>query len=347
MSDTRRFVVKKRGKKLSKIIRIILLLFILFIIGLFINNRIGYARYKNNNNSLDYLTEKELNDIKTIYTYLEQHGSENISGFDGRDIDLILYNEKYDFLCSSREMTGQWEYVSKIEAIDRSIYRRPQKDKNAFAVKIEGEWVGSFATHDYYNQSILEQIPVWLPPQFFTMDDEYYRAVVIHEMAHAFQGKQDDKRLIATENYHDISNQFISNKAFKTGINEESKYLALAIEETDIKNKRKDIDKFLEARDKRRAECGYDLQDIEAEMQFEWLEGCGRYMEYETSRDSNSMISKGLGDIEAKCKVSGDDLFYTLGMAQYIIMNQMGNDWEKEVFEKGMTPEEYLRKLEK
>lgn len=184
-----------------------------------------------------------------------------------------------------------------------------------------------------------------MPPQLLTADNEYYTAIVMHEMAHAYQGNVDYLRVDEDEHIRNVCSNKQSDKDYNEGISNEAKYLSLAMKSENEIEIMDNLKEFIKARDERRIKCNMSADEIVKEKEFEWLEGCGRYVEYCASRNSNSIIAKGLDDIEKKVAISGDDKYYTLGMAQYYIINKLSEDWEKDIIEGNMTLEDYIRKI--
>lgn len=66
--------------------------------------------------------------------------------------------------------------------------------------------------------------------------------------------------------------------------------------------------------------------EIKNEMDFEWLEGMARYAEYTASAGSKSIVSRKLINIFEKVAINGDDIYYTLGMAQVILIQKLETD---------------------
>ena len=64
------------------------------------NNRVFYLRYSKSDTRKDYLSEQDLKRVQEIYSFLSAEGSNIFEGFDGKDTDLIIYNEEYEFLFS-------------------------------------------------------------------------------------------------------------------------------------------------------------------------------------------------------------------------------------------------------
>ena len=171
-------------KVFSKVILIILWIIVLIICGLIINNKVYYKNCKTEDIDAEVLTNSEMMDVASVYEYLTNHGDDIYDGFDA-EIELIIYNKKYEFLFSNNKYDGVWIFTEYNQLTWKNIYRREANNPQAFATKIEDNWAGSFSTHNYFNVSLLEQIPIFIPPQLFSMDDIAYRGVVIHEMAHA------------------------------------------------------------------------------------------------------------------------------------------------------------------
>lgn len=327
-------------KKALKIVRIISIIIFLIVIGLFINNRIYYSKYSSKDITANMLSDSEIDMAENIFKWLEDNGSEIFDGFDNT-IDLIMYNRSYEFLFTTNEYEG-WEYVASCSD-GKSIYRRRADNPQAFAVKIDDTWVGSFSTHDFFNVSILEQIPIIIPPQLFTFDDIGYRSIVVHEMFHAYQGKCDYERIDKAEHIHDICNNYFSSKDFNDYIEQEGEILQEAINayNNDINGI---LLEFLSVRDKRRNEFKMSDVEIANEQEIEWLEGSARYVEYIAAKGSNSSVSKGLGNITEKVKTQGDERYYTLGMAQILLIKHLNiEDWQEKLLYKGYTPESILR----
>jgi hypothetical protein len=55
------------------------------------------------------------------------------------------------------------------------------------------------------------------------------------------------------------------------------------------------------------------------------------------------MVAKNLLDIDQKVKVKGDERYYTLGMAQALILDKLHKDWKDYVFTDDFSMEEYMK----
>jgi hypothetical protein len=124
---------------------------------------------------------------------------------------------------------------------------------------------------------------------------------------------------------------------------------AYNLEQASKASKREDVlaysKKFLEIREKRRIECKMSAAEIKNEMDFEWLEGLARYAEYKASTNSNSLVVKNLLNIDQKVKEKNDDRYYTLGMAQALILDKLQKDWKNDLFTDNFSLEDYLKKI--
>lgn len=319
---------------------ILLIIILVVIVGLIINNRICYFSYSSADINSNTLSKSEIDTAENTLSWLDNNGNEIFDGFDG-SIDLILFNRSYEFLITANKY-NDWEYVSSC-ADGKSIYRRKANNPQAFATKIGYTWAGSFNTYDYFNVSLLEQIPIIIPPQLLTYDDIGYRSFIIHEMLHAFQGKCDYDRVDKTEHLENICSSYFGYKEFNNYIKQEGELLEKAINTTDS-SVDEIVSEFLSVRDKRREECKIRDVDITNEQELEWLEGSARYAEYIASQGTNNSISKGNANISEKVKIQGDDRYYTLGMAQILLIKRLDiAEWQEKLLYKGYSPESLLR----
>ena len=192
-------------KLIKKLMLTIAVLLAIMLIGLLINNRMLYFKYNHIDTKKDYLSEEDINRIHNVFSFLSEEGESIFTGFNGNDMNLLIYNEAYEFLFSASQPSSQeWTYLGKDEYLNKLIYRRLATNSQAFAVKIDSSWVGSFATMDTYHQQMLREIPIFFPPQLITVDEPYYKALVIHELTHAYQGKYNSGRVEEAGHLHSV-----------------------------------------------------------------------------------------------------------------------------------------------
>jgi hypothetical protein len=303
-------------------------------------------RYNNVDTKKDYLTEKDVRRVHSIFNYLSKEGNNIFKGFDGKDMNLLLYNEAYEFLYSDvQPSSSEWTYIGKDEYLDKLLYRRLAIHSQAFAVKVDSTWVGSFATMDTYNKQILSEIPVFYPPQLISFDEQYYKAIVIHEMLHAFQGKFNSNRVDEAEHIHNVCSRYYEDNQFNRLIEQEAEYLEVALQSDDMVIIQRNVLSFLQTRSNRRVDCQMNEKEIYEEQEMEWLEGLARYSEYKVSRGSSSLIANGLSDISEKVKVRNDDRYYALGMAEYMIIKKLDKNDEKNIFLNNVALEDILSEI--
>lgn len=334
--------LRRRG---IRILLIVVSTILIFVIGLIINNRICYWLCSDFDNIATELTEQEIETVQAIYNYIDQ--KQIFNEFTSQQVDLIIYNKKFEFLFSSQQEGSDWDYLNYNADMKKYLYRRVANNSQAFAVKVDNRWVGSFPTYNYYNQSIIDTIGVIIPPQLFSADKDYYRGIVIHEMVHAYQGNLNNARVDEDEHLHEIGSAFYNNKRFNNFIKEEGEYLEKAIRTEDKELVLTYIMKFLETRANRRVSCDMSEEEISAEKELEWLEGIARYAEYIASEGTKSIIGKNLGQITKKVGTKNDDRYYTTGMAQMLILQKLNIDFEDNIFTNNITLEECLQQYSK
>ncbi len=331
---------------LKKVVLTIAIILATILVGLIINNRVIYLKYSNIDTKKGYLSKEDIKRIHNVFDYLSEEGESIFTGFDGNGMGLLIYNEAYEFLYSnSQPASPEWTYIGNDEYLDKLIYRRIAENSQAFAVKVDSSWVGSFATMDTYHKQMLREIPVFYPPQLITVDEQYYKAIVIHEMTHAYQGYYNTNRVEKAGHIHNVCTTYYRDRQFNKLIEQEAEYLELALQANDIDAVRNNIQSFLQTRSKRRKECQMTDKDIYEEEEIEWLEGLARYSEYIVSYDSSSLLAKGLTNISEKVKVKNDDRYYALGMAEYMIILKLDKNFDLNIFTNNDALENILSEL--
>ncbi len=331
--------MKKAMKKIGIVLAVLIGLIIIVVVGLIINNRVIYNSLDEKAVEVDYLTDSQLADVENVYSYLKDNTI--YDGFGSADNDVVLYNRNYEFLVTSRETVNGWEETDQTVS-ERNVFRRTADDPQAFAQNADGTWAGTFSVHDFFDISILEQTPIFIPPQMFRYDDIGYRGIVIHEMVHAFQARSDTQRFESIHHKNNVNEKYYNDSTYNDYIKQEAKALNSIVNDdnSDVKEK---VRTFLNARNNRHSDCNMTDDEISAEQDLEWLEGAARYAEYISSQGSTSPVAKGLSNISSKAKVHSDDRFYTLGMAEIIAIDKLNiSDWQNKIFVKGYSLEELL-----
>ena len=316
---------------------------LVLILGLIVNNRLCAIKYSKFDTNGGILTTAEISAVKSVYEYLANYGDDIFKGLK-ESIDLIIFNDSYEFLICDNELVPGWNYICNNGDLNQKIYRRNADNPQAFAVLVGEKWIGSMGTKNKLNKYITNSVPLFFPPQIMITDDEHYQAMIIHEMVHAYEANNNNARFTKIRTLHDICNNYYDHKAFNEMITKEAYYLEQAI----LAEKHEDVlayaKKFLEIRERRRTECKMSMTEIQSEVGFEWLEGLARYAEYKASINSDSLVVKKFLDIDQKVKVKGDDRYYTLGMAQALVLDKLQTYWKNEVFDDDFSMEGYIKK---
>lgn len=337
----------RKGKilKLIKSIAITILgLILVIIIGLIANNRLWALKCSKLDTNGEVLTSGEISAVKGAYEYLDNYGDDIFKGLKDNK-DLIIFNDSYEFLFSDHEVASGWNFICHNAELNKKIYSKKANNPQAFAVFVDDEWIGSMGTKETFNKSIVNSVPVFFPPQIMMIDDEYYKAIIIHEMVHAYQANNNKARFVSIQTLHDICGKYRDDKSYNEKILQEASYLEQSIISTKYEDVLEFSRKFLEIREKRRAECNMNLVEIQSEVDFEWLEGLARYAEYKASSDSNSLLAKNLLDIDQKVKAQGDERYYALGMAQAIVLDRLQKNWKNDIFTNNFSMEEYIKEI--
>jgi hypothetical protein len=336
---------------MKKVIKRILLGLVLLIpaalIILLANNLIMKAIYSTYQTDSDNLSSKEIELVKGVYDYLGTDGTSILPGFDGSNIDLIIFNDKYEFLICRQEADSSWEFLEKNEKLGKYVYRRTADNPQAFTVYTNGEWVGSMSTKNYFIKEMSKSLNAaglfgyLIPPQVFDTDEEHFKGVIIHEMSHALEAIMIEDRLKKDQTISNVSS-YDRNAKYQDLIKKEGEYIENAMKSEDNEEVEKYARLFLDTRKQRQVEAGMTSQDIRTEKEFEWLEGVGRYAEYLSSTSSKSTIRNNLDNIRNKINEGGDERFYALGMAQAIVLDKLGYDWKQNIFTEDFTFEAAL-----
>lgn len=317
------------------------------LMSLIINNRIVTWKYSQLSTDGTKLSNDELEKINRIYSYLNENGEEIFSELNGNDIDLIIFNDKYEFLFSNQEEGAPWEYLEKNGIINKKIYRKSSNNPQAFAVYLGDRWVGSMSTMNTFHKRMASEIALIFPPQFISIDDSEYMGTVIHEMVHAIQGRFNHARILKSKSLHSICSIYYEDDRFNELITKEGFYLEQAIKASDKETTLENANKFLETRTKRRSECSMSQKEIDTEIDFEWLEGLARYAEYKASADSKSLVRKNMDKIEQKVRLRNDDRYYALGMAEALLLDKLQVDWKDKIYNNDFSLEDFIRKASK
>ena len=332
----------KMGKTIKWIAISLIGLMLVPILGLIANNRVMAMKYNKLDTNTDVLTNENLSAVEDVYEYLQQDGYTIFDGLGG-NTDLIIYNDQFEFLICDDDSVPGWRCIGNNAALNKNIFSRNADNPQAFAVLAGDTWIGSMSTKDTFNKAMVNTVPFFFPPQFVMIDDAHYRGLVIHEMVHAYEANNNNARFMQIQSIHDVCEDYYGDQAFNELIAKEAYYLEQAITAAAYEDVLANTGKFIEMRERRRTECQMSMSDIQDEMDFEWLEGLARYAEYKASSGSNSLVAKNLIDIDQKVKVKSDERYYTLGMAQALVLDKLKEDWKNDIFTDGFSMEACIK----
>ena len=334
--------------KKFRILRLIAKCFLGFILvvvlGLIVNNRLCALKYNKLDTESDILTTAEILAVKSANDFLCNNGDDIIKGFK-EDTDLIIFNDRYEFLISDNEAVPGWSFVGNNADLGKKIFRRNADNPQAFAMLVGDKWIGSMGTQNRLNKFMVNAVPLFFPPQVIILDDEHYKATIIHEKVHAWQANNNKDRFVSIKTLHDVCEGYYDSQEFNEIILQEAYYLEQAILAEKYEEVLAYSKEFLEMRERRRTVCKMSMADIQNEIDFEWLEGLARYAEYKASINSNSLVAKELLDIDQKVKVKRDDRYYTLGMGQALVLDKLQKEWKSKVLDDNFSMEEYMKEI--
>lgn len=328
---------------------ILLGLILLSLTALFINHAIIAARYDKKDTTASELSTKEIAQIAAAYDTVQSTGDDIFPGLSDSDIDVIIFNDAYEFLITDRAAESQWECLGWNDSLQKYIYRRQATQSQAFAVYTNETWVASLSTQDTLNKYVIDSmsedlgfVAAFIPPQVFQTDDAYYQGLIVHEMIHVLQANACEERFQTAAAIHGLCSIYNSDTNFTEKMQSEGEYLELALDADTREETLAYAEEFLAARLERRTTCQLTAEEIESEKNLEWLEGTARYAEYIASSDSDCLIRKNMDDISEKVAVQSDDRYYTLGMAEALLLDKLQYDWKSDILSSDFCFEDAL-----
>lgn len=331
---------------------------------------------------------------------LQRSIGENVyPGWSAMKIPIIVYNEYFIFLIGydkppkgwfkvpqNIQLGGEWEIVDNDLFFGNSYYRQKTTDIKVvpenFVVKVGDRWVASLQTYEYsavafYNgfkeelPSVLKQI---FPYRFFWKmimgTPEDYISTLSHEAFHALQGESNEKKFNNAEFSNSQTDSYPwNNQSNIDGWNNEAKFLMLAYETSDDSLAKLYLNKFIEARDKRRELAHISDQFVLFEKQREWLEGTAKYAELSIGVEAakskkytpfpqvkdfkkfnyyeNRVIffKKQINEISRNMNRQDENKFYYSGLIQSLILDRFDKNWKTKILIDNLYLEDLLRMI--
>ncbi len=314
------------------------------------------------------LASEEFQEIKFVYDFKQTEGENIWPQLSLTDIPFIVFNDAYEFLFKYHEPGDEWVLIDGIDSWNGEIYRREAVNPQAFAVNVDGEWVGSLGTKDQMNRSLFlgirKEVPTVISYVFpffvFKVSDGMHISGTFHEMFHAFQAiKNESKFLEAGNTYADLESYPYYDESFINDWNKEGQLLFEAVKTEDEQRFLAVVDSFLLVRENRRTSNTLGANHISAEKKLEWLEGMAKYVEYRSyilAAEKENIPYKfktknAYWQMEQKDRLSrlgkhgGDNRFYSSGAAQAFILDRLNADWKSKIMEDGIYLEDLIREV--
>ncbi len=298
-------------------------------------------------------------------------------GFGRADVPLLLYNEANSFLLGYPDPAG-WAPVNGDAFDGRPYYWQPNRDPQAFAVDVNGRWVGSMSTQEYARIYLVEQVRRDLPgplaavfPYRLAMplySTDWHIAAIIHESFHAFQAQTAREHFdAANASQKRCAPRYPwGDEALRQSWQVELDLLADALQAETDEEAAALARQFVAQRAERRARHGLTAELADYERRREWQEGLAKYVELEAWRRAGTTPGyeprpelaadadfKGYAAFRQRWSSEvtrlrrvageeGDGRFYYTGMAQAVLLDRLAPGWKARTMAEGLSPEELL-----
>jgi len=345
----------------------------------------------------DRLTQQEKELLFESIHLRQTIGNEVLPGWGQADIPVILYNEGYAFVVGAKaqppdgwvtvrkdeQLGAAWEVVEDEDFQGMPYYRQALPSgitPQAFTVKIGETYAATLTTYEYFpirmRELIRSDLPAFLRPIFpyriatgmLVDSSDQYVTLILHEVAHAYQGITAPERLLAGEKAnHDLEQVYPwENDILRDDWQTELDVLASALRAETDEETRQLAQEFLELRHSRRLAAGLSTDLIGFERHREWVEGIGRYAElsvYQLGQASSGYVpvaemleyprfhqykkfdQRWTREIDQMTWLAADGdetRFYYTGMAQAVLLDRLDPDWKHRLFEPGVWLEDLL-----
>lgn len=348
--------------------KILTILLWIVILGIF--TQFGYNEYQVRRYDRSYdrksLSQTDKASIQEVSRLKNNYGREIWPGLQQSDVPVILFNDRYEFLTGTPEVPEGWKRVEGDTVLGKSYSRRSADNPQAFAVETGAGWAGSMSCLDYMNRDMLlkirEEVPLplnrLLPSQMIVRSNDYHVVSIMHELFHAWQANRySDKFGRSLAQSQMVDKYPYGNSHLNELFTREGKYLVKALQAKERGEKLRLARKFLYTRERRRKEM--HVEYINYEKFYEWLEGLAKYTEikaYEVAHRHTDALAfsyeEGMpywetewDNLEELGQVDGSSRFYLSGMAQARLLDQLMDNWKKQIMKQGVFPETLLRKL--
>ena len=299
-------------------------------------------------------------------------GDEVWPGFGSAGIPLMVFNERYAFLCGVEQAPPGWERAEG-QPCFRGVYPNPQ----AFTHEVGGRWFGSMTTQEYMGIRLREEISEQLPGPLAavfpyglitpTLGTDRYLGALVHESFHAFQAETARPRFDDAERAYPTGDAYwVNDTSAREQWKRETQALYDALNAQDEAEMRRFAAEFLSIRAERRSQTLKDESLVLYEKRYEWLEGMAKYVELNTllaaahtpnyvpdatlATDKNfhdysqidALWKSELNQMKRQAGLEGDTRFYYTGMGQGELLDRLMPDWKSRLFAEGVWLEDLL-----
>lgn len=295
-------------------------------------------------------------------------------------IPLVIYNEKNGFLVNESSLPPNAESVAGDSFEARPYFRVLPPKSGAFTECIGDQWAATIGTKEWMCiHSVREmrgQVPSLLRPivpyrlliRFFGMNSsDLHITALLHETVHAYQAQAAHEHFNRAMGAYGASDRYPwEDRDLRSAWKTELEILANAVEAKSSSGAADLARQFLDRRHWRREKSGLDAAMVNFEVQMEWLEGLGKYVELAIWQKASTTPSrKPLPELAADAEFknytefprrwsgelmtmkmqasqSGDIRFYYTGMAQAFLLDQLMPAWKGRILDASATLEDLL-----
>jgi hypothetical protein len=296
-------------------------------------------------------------------------------GFGEAQIPILLSNAAYEFLVKyPGRPPVEWNAVAGDSFLNGTYYRRPAGDSQNFAVPVGDGWAAGMATKSKTDAFLIETFRGMFPPpikqvfpyRVLIQPSETQIGAVLHEEFHVFQIYSAKERLEASEAAHRLGDRYEAMAGdFAAEWKRECGLLADALAAKTTDEKRELVKQFLAARDTRRSQYKMEAQLIDYERWLEWEEGTAKYVEVLSLKLASASAYAPVPDMQDDLDFKGyrtfnqrwanemfqlrqqsspgEGRFYTAGMAQAFLLDDLLPGWKEQYWLEGVFLEDLLR----
>jgi len=303
-------------------------------------------------------------------------GDQVWQGWGSMEIPIIVWNRSYEFLFNyDGDAPSGWSKITDDDINGQPYYSQIANEPQNFAVRVGDIWTASIAikqtTDVFLIKAFQEMLPSPIkqvfPYRFLIQPSETQMGGLLHESFHVYQYQVAPTRMTKAESIHKLGDGYeTAFEAFNTEWKKESALLADALEAETREEKIDLVRQFLSTRDARRKNNQLSDELIDYERWLEWEEGTAKYIEVAILKQASESTDyqplpemKNDPDFKMYQKFDqrwsqelfqlryqtslGETQFYTTGMAQAFLLDELLPDWKTKYWDESIFLEDLLR----